>query len=268
MGAAVAAEATGAATVLWCSQGRSKETSGRAAQRGLTPIASLSALTERCDIILSICPPANAHEVAAEVAELGYSGIYVDANAISPRSAETIGALVERGGAVFVDGSVVGSPPSPAKVARLYLAGPKGAVTETARLFLGTQVDPRVLSGDTGSASALKLAYSSYQKASRALAAVAHALAADHGVEGELLDIAQSHPTSYLSDPDYFPKVAARAWRWAPEMREVVEALAANGLPTDLAGGAAKVLDRWEDAKGQSLTVLEALERLRFQGAP
>ncbi|MEU6774190.1 DUF1932 domain-containing protein [Streptomyces sp. NPDC046759] len=39
-------------------------------------------------------------------------------------------------------------------------------------------------------------------------------------MEAELLDIAQVRTTSYLAETGYFPKVAARTWRWGPEMRE------------------------------------------------
>jgi 3-hydroxyisobutyrate dehydrogenase-like beta-hydroxyacid dehydrogenase len=197
------------------------------------------------------------------VAACSFRGVYVDANAISPRTAAQIAATVERHGATFVDGSVVGSPPSPRKTARLYLAGAPTAAAAVGALFQGTQVAPNVLSGGVGSASALKMAYSSYQKTSRVLAAVAYALAEEHGVEGALLDIAQGRSSSYLSEPDYFPKVAARAWRWAPEMREVADALAASGLPAELASAAAQTMDRWGSARDREMPLSEALSLLR-----
>jgi 3-hydroxyisobutyrate dehydrogenase-like beta-hydroxyacid dehydrogenase len=266
MGAAIAGQATGSVTVIWCEDGRSAASAARAREHGLTAVATLPELADRADIILSVCPPANAAEVAATVAACAFSGFYVDANAISPQTAESICADVERGGATFVDGSVVGSPPGAGKRARLYLAGPDPAVRATAALFRGTHVVPHVLSGGIGSASALKLAYSSYQKASRVLAAVAYALAAEHGVETDLLDIAADRVTSYLAEPDYFPKVAARAWRWAPEMREAASALAASGLPPDLADAAADVMDFWRGAKDRQASVSEALSQLRGPG--
>ncbi|WP_281284357.1 DUF1932 domain-containing protein [Nonomuraea diastatica] len=52
-----------------------------------------------------------------------------------------------------------------------------------------------------------------------------------------------------MADPAYLPSVAARAWRWAPEMEEVAGALRAAGLPDDLAVAAHAVLSRWEDDK-------------------
>jgi len=123
----------------------------------------------------------------------------------------------------------------------------------------------QVLPGGIGSASALKLAYSSYQKASRVLAAVAYALAADHGVEGELLGVAAGRSTSYLAEPEYFPEVAARAWRWAPEMREVAEALEASDLPAELAQAAELVMGHWGTTAEQTWGIGGALAALRCE---
>jgi hypothetical protein len=109
--------------------------------------------------------------------------------------------------------------------------------------------------------------YSAYQKASRALAAVAYGLAEAHGVGDELLDIAAGRGGSYLSEVDYIPKTAARAWRCGPEMLEVADAHRAKGLPPEQALAAAEVMARWEADKDHQLAVGEALEHLRQGGA-
>src|SRR5690349_3721078 len=86
--------------VIWASEGRSEETRARAAAfRDAGTIASLVAESE---VILSICPPHAAIDVAR--ACRGFAGIYVDANAISPRRAQEVAALQPR----FVDGGIVG----------------------------------------------------------------------------------------------------------------------------------------------------------------
>lgn len=57
MGAAVAAcAAINAAAVLWCEAGRSAASAARAEQFGLTPVATLSELLDRSDIVISLCP--------------------------------------------------------------------------------------------------------------------------------------------------------------------------------------------------------------------
>ncbi|WP_435601202.1 DUF1932 domain-containing protein [Streptomyces sp. C10-9-1] len=265
MGAAVAAQARrSGAEVLWCPVGRSASSKARAERYGLTPVRALSEMIERADIILSLCPPAAAEDVARDVAACSYDGIFVDGNAVSPATVANISGVVQRPGATVIDGSVIGSPPSDAKGPRLYLSGPAGALPVVARLFEGSTVDARTLPGGIGKASALKLSYSSYQKASRALAAVAYALASDHGVEGELLDIAGGRTTSYLTETAYFPKTAARSWRWGPEMKEAAHALQEAGLPPDLAEAAATVMERWaglKDASPDLALVLDELHR-------
>ncbi|MFJ7948647.1 DUF1932 domain-containing protein [Streptomyces sp. NPDC096354] len=263
MGAAVAAQAKrSGAEVLWCPTGRSLASRERAQRYGLRPVSDLGEMAQEADIILSICPPSHAAEVAAAVAAQGFSGLYIDGNAVSPATMTSVSATLRRSGATVIDGSVIGSPPSDSKDTRLYLAGPSQGLAQVAAVFADSTVRVHPLPGDIGQASALKLSYSSYQKASRALAAVAHAFAVDHGVEGELLDIAQGRTTSYLAETAYFSKVAARAWRWAPEMREVAHALDEVGLPSDLATASAAVMERWNDLRDTTVEIEQALAAL------
>ncbi|MGW8765543.1 DUF1932 domain-containing protein [Streptomyces sp. NPDC055815] len=263
MGAAIAAQAKKSGTeVVWCPSGRSSASSERARKYGLEPVGGVGTMAERADIILSICPPAHAVEVAAAVAAQPFTGIYVDGNAISPATMGRISALFDQSGAAVVDGSVIGSPPSASKSTRLYLAGPHEPLATVASVFSGSAVHVHPLPGPIGQASALKLSYSSYQKASRALAAVANALAAEHGVEKELQEIAQGRTTSYLAETAYFPKVAARAWRWAPEMEEVARALDEVGLPSELATASADVMERWAALRDSPMTIEQALAAL------
>ena len=263
MGAAVAGQLVAAGSVvLWCGAERSPATRRRAAAAGLTETRTLAELVARSQVILSLCPPANAEQVADQVARLDFGGVYVEANAISPARVARIASRLGASTSAVVDGAVIGSPPREGKSTRLYLAGQGEAVHLVADLFAGTAVEARILPGGSGKASALKLSYSSYQKASRALAAVAHGLATAHGVQDELIDIAAQRTTNYLSEVDYVPKVAARSWRWAPEMGEAADALRAAGLPAEFAEAAAEVMIRWQDAKDSDLTVADALQYL------
>ncbi|MEU1309647.1 NAD(P)-binding domain-containing protein [Streptomyces cinnamoneus] len=264
MGAAVAAQAKAAgAEVLWCPEGRSAATKDRAARAGLAAVGSIAEMAHNTDVILSLCPPANAVDVASLAAAHSFSGIFVDGNAISPASMKTIDTIMSSAGAQLVDGSVIGSPPSAAKSPRLYLSGPEGPVEAVASLFEGTAVNALTLQGGIGKASALKLSYSTFQKTSRALAAVSYALARDYGVEEELMDVAKERTTSYLTETDYFPKAAARAWRWAPELYEAASALASHSLPMELAEAAALTFEHWGTTKDTALGLAEAVDHLR-----
>ena len=125
-------------TVLWASAGRSAATAERAEAAGLEDAGDIAEVCRRCEILLSICPPHAAVEVAR--AASGFAGIYVDANAIAPDTARAIAKLQPR----LVDGGIVGPPPSRSGTTRLYLSGEEAE--RIATLFAGTNLEARVLS--------------------------------------------------------------------------------------------------------------------------
>ncbi|WP_040685144.1 DUF1932 domain-containing protein, partial [Nocardiopsis halotolerans] len=108
-----------------------------------------------------------------------------------------------------------------------------------------------------------KLSNGSYQKATCALAGVAQALRRAHGVDEQLTAEARRLAKSPLASPESLPGVAAKAWRWAPEMQEVYRSLVEAGLPGDMAEAAASVFGRWEEDKDDhALTLSETLYHL------
>lgn len=248
--------------VLWCPDGRGDATRRRAEGAGLVP-APLSELVSRYDVLLSLCPPAAAESVAADVAEFkaGLDAVYVEANAVAPSGVQRIADRLAP--MAVVDAAVVGSPPVGGKTPTLYLSGAGEQTDRIVELFAGTDVRTHVLGDGVGKASALKLAYTSYQKVSRVLAALAYGAAEGYGVGDELLAIAAKRTGSYLVETEYIPKSAARAWRWGPEIEEAAVLLADAGYPNSLMGAAAVTLARWDGSKDQQLDVAEALEVLR-----
>ncbi|PWS43527.1 phosphogluconate dehydrogenase [Streptomyces sp. ZEA17I] len=266
MGAAITAElVAGGHEVLSVTKGRSEDTWLRAREAGATAYDSLAEALSRSAAVLSVCPPQAVEDVAAAVAAHGFAGVYADANAISPQRVRRIADEIRPGSAV-VDGAVFGQPPGEGRATRLYLAGADSAVDLVASLFTDSALNVCRVGDILGSASALKMAFSSYQKAARTLAGVAHALADAHGVGDQLTAEAEVMISAILSDPEYLPSVAARAWRWAPEMEEVADTLRAADLPTDMAEATARVLAYWEQDKDQfDLPVGHALSRLRTE---
>ena len=112
MGTAVAAGLTARGhLVRWVSEGRGPATAARAARAGLADAGTVTALAGQATIILSVCPPHAALDTARAVAAAGFTGLYVDANAISPGTAREVQAVVEAGGGRYVDGGIVGPPP-------------------------------------------------------------------------------------------------------------------------------------------------------------
>jgi 3-hydroxyisobutyrate dehydrogenase-like beta-hydroxyacid dehydrogenase len=239
MGAAVAAALRGRGHhVVWASARRSAETRERAQEAGLEDAGSVVELVGGSDVILSVCPPDAALEVAGSVA--GFQGVFVDANAIAPATARQVAAVVAAGGADCVDGGIVGPPPRATGTTRLYLSGPKREVV--AGLFTGTVVDARVLSDEVGTASALKMAYAAWTKGTAALLLAVGELARQEGVESAL------HEEWSLSLPELTERsqraarsADAKGWRWVGEMEEIASTFDTAGLPDGFHRAAAEV---------------------------
>jgi 3-hydroxyisobutyrate dehydrogenase-like beta-hydroxyacid dehydrogenase len=228
--------------VLWDPAGRSRATTGRALAAELTGV-SFDALIRRSSVILSICPPHAALDVAGQVADAGYAGIYVDANAISVATAEQVAGTVAAAGAVYVDGGVIGMPPEAAGHTRLYLSGPRA--DEVRVLFARSALDARIADGPLYAASAVKMAYAAWTKGSSALLLAARALARAGGVERTLLsEWALSQPTLADRSEGAAAAAAAKGWRWVAEMEEIAASMTAAGLPGGFHLAAADVYDR------------------------
>jgi 3-hydroxyisobutyrate dehydrogenase-like beta-hydroxyacid dehydrogenase len=238
MGAAVGAALRGTdTTVLWASAGRSAATAERARQAGLEDVGTLRKLCRRCEFVLSICPPHAAVDVAEATA--GFEGIYVDANAIAPETARGIAGLHER----FVDGGIVGPPPLGPGTTRLYLSG--ADAERVARLFEGTNVDARPISGEPGAASAVKAAYAGWTKGSAALLLAVRALARAEGVEHTLLaEWRRSLPDAEDLSVSAARSAQAKSWRWIGEMHEIARAMTAQDLPDGFHEAAAEIFRR------------------------
>jgi 3-hydroxyisobutyrate dehydrogenase-like beta-hydroxyacid dehydrogenase len=244
MGAEIGAAARG--EVMWASEGRSEATARRAQEAGLVDVGSVAELVASSDIVLSVCPPAIAEDVAKQVFELGFPGLFVEANAISPGRMARIAQLGER----VVDGSILGA-------LHLYLSGDRDEVERTAELFAGSAVTAIPLEGGIGAASAMKMAYAGWNKIGIALTAQAQAIARAYGVS-EALD-AEGVTGERL------PRSAGKAWRWAPEMEEIAATCAELGLPDGIPHGAAHLYRRWDEHRDTEVGVAQLLDDLRVK---
>ena len=234
--------------VLWAPAGRSAATAARAAAAGLSAAASLAELAARAGVILSICPPHAALQVAREVAGSpgGFPGVFVDANAIAPGTAGQVRTIVEQAGASYVDGGIIGLPPGRRpESTRLYLSGPRAG--EVRDLFTGTALEARVIDLGDGSvaASAVKMAYAGWTKGTAALILAVRALARAKGVEDALLaEWALSQPDLAGRSAGAAQAAAAKGWRWTGEMMEIAASMAAAGLPDGFHRAAADIFRR------------------------
>jgi 3-hydroxyisobutyrate dehydrogenase-like beta-hydroxyacid dehydrogenase len=250
MGATVGASLRASGVrVGWASSGRSASTRQRAAAAGLEDWQTLERVAEQADVVVSVCPPDAAADLAAAVAASGFQGIFVDANAVSVETAGGIAATVEAAGARFVDGGIIGPPAHEPGTTRLYLSGADAEAV--AAVFGAGEAGARgpleavVIGERPGAASALKMCYAAWTKGSAALLIAVRALAAAEDVDHWLLhEWALSQPGLEQRSEAAARKNAFKAWRFAGEMREIAGTFAAAELPGGFHEAAAEVYER------------------------
>jgi 3-hydroxyisobutyrate dehydrogenase-like beta-hydroxyacid dehydrogenase len=251
MGAALgAALASRGFRVLWASQGRSAQTAARAKAASLEDACTIEQAVKAAEVVVSVCPPHAALVFAREAAADGFGGIYVDANAISPATAREIGTVIEAAGGTFVDGGIIGLPPTAQKQPTLYLSGTQAATI--AALFTGTNIHAEVIEGGAGAASALKMCYAAFTKGTTALLAAVRALAEREGVERPLLESWRRTLPDVPRQSEHAAAVASKAWRWSGEMEEIAASFGAAGLPEGFHRAAAEVYRRLESFKNRA----------------
>jgi 3-hydroxyisobutyrate dehydrogenase-like beta-hydroxyacid dehydrogenase len=201
------------------------------------------ALLAHGDLVISVCPPHAALDVASEVvaaAKDKRGWIYLDANAVAPATASRVARIVEDAGAWYVDGGIIGPPPVASGHTRLYLSGLGAA--EVSQILATPLMNIHVLDERPCSASALKLSYAAWTKGSAALLLAARAAAAKAGVAQTLL---QEWHTSQPGLEDRWERAQRSAlekgWRWSGEMREIASMFEELGLPSGFHAAAAEV---------------------------
>ncbi len=241
MGASVgAAAASNGHRVLWAGDGRSDLTRQRAERGQLEDCNTLENLVTQADIILSVCPPHDAINVADQVIALGFNKLYLEGNAISPPLTRSIESKLTGAGAEVVDGGIVGGPAwDAASNTRLYLSGDRAH--DIAKLFADSPLHTRVISDQIGAASALKMTFAAYTKGSTALLAAILAVAEKEGVRESLER--QWGEEFALQTQRRVTGSARKAWRFAGEMREIAATFEGAGMPGGFHNAAADVFE-------------------------
>lgn len=256
MGSRLAGACRGADRRLWLPGGRSAATSERADSEGLEPVDALDDAVASADVVVSICPPAAAESVAELVATARFGGVYVDANAVAPSTVHRIGQRFEH----FVDGGIIGPPPIEAGSTRLYLSGAGSGARHVASLWAGSELDARVIDGEAGAASALKMAYAAWTKGSAALLSTIVAGAAAMGVGDDLRrewDLSQPGLNGRVDR--MVAGVGPKAWRFAGEMEEIASSFAAVGMPAGFWSAAGEVYERLAPLRETGTPTIDAL---------
>jgi 3-hydroxyisobutyrate dehydrogenase-like beta-hydroxyacid dehydrogenase len=264
MGISIAASAiNNGHQVCWMSQGRSNKTRARAEKYKLIEINSLSQLCQTCEMIVSICPPHAAEDVAQSVINTGFKGLYLDANAIAPQRAIKIGQMSKASNIQFVDGGIIGGPAWTPKETWLYLSGEQA--NEIASCFAKGPLETKFIGNEIGKASALKMCYAAYSKGATALLSAILASAESLGVREELYQQWDMDDKGFSEQINLrVARVTAKAWRFEGEMKEIASTFLEAGLPNGFHEAAGEVYHRMANFKDSPETppldeVLKAL---------
>jgi len=249
MGISVAASAINSGhQVYWTSQGRSDKTRQRAEKHNLTEIETLLELCQTSEIIFSVCPPRAAEGVAKFVIETGFKGLYLDANAISPQRSITIGQKMEENGIHFVDGGIIGGPAWTPNETWLYLSG-KDA-DKIAKCFTKGPLETKVIGGEIGKASALKMCYAAYSKGTTALLSAILATAESLEVREELYQQWDKDEANFSDRVNRrVTRVTAKAWRFEGEMKEIASTFREANVPEGFHEASGEIYRRMAEFK-------------------
>jgi putative dehydrogenase len=249
MGAAVGKRlADNGLTVLTSLDRRSEETRARAKAAGMA--AAKDDDIARADFILSILPPGDALSLAQRfVPALTASNakpVYVDCNAINPKTVDRVAAVIAPSECPFVDAGIIGQPPKPGDAGpRIYASGP------AAPRFAGLRdygLDIRVLDGEMSAASALKMSYAGITKGTQAIGAAMMLAATRAGSANALmaeLQLSQKEMLAWLKRQ--LTMMPPKAYRWVAEMQEIAGFVGDDPAARELYEGAAEFYERFAE---------------------
>jgi 3-hydroxyisobutyrate dehydrogenase-like beta-hydroxyacid dehydrogenase len=231
--------------VLTYLRGRSEATHKRAEGAGVRVLPSMKQLVSEADLIVSIVIPSAAPRVAASVAKtLGKTPkqgvLFVDANAISPITAEQIDRTFKPAGVSFVDGCIIGSATRLEDRAIVYVSGPEAETIKGLEAF-GLRVE--VLGPSIGQASAFKILYAGLTKGLQSLLVELLLGAQKYGLLEELIQrYNKSHPGLVDGVGHSIAGLTVHGARRAEEMVELTKTMRAKGLQPIMAPAARRVL--------------------------
>jgi len=231
--------------VLTYAKDRSETTRKRAENVGVKCVPSTATLIRDADLIVSIVVPSAAKRVATKVAKAAAKSgrrnlLYLDANAISPMTADQIGKILQPSGINFVDGCIIGSATKMDKGAVVYVSGPQAARIQELESY-GFSV--RVLGSTVAQASAFKVFYAGLTKGLQGLFVELLMGARRFGLLDEILKrYEESFPGLLDKVTSSIVGLRIHAARRAEEMDELKRTFGHHGMKAFMAPAVQKVL--------------------------
>ena len=211
-------------------EGRSEISKKRASKYKIRDAGSIEQFCKISDLVISIIPPDKAVETANLYTSYKNKDgqIYCDLNAISTITAKKIKLLLDDKKIDYVDGAIMGGPPTENYSPRIYLSG---KLSEKFNFLNGKGIELMVLKGSDFKASATKMVYASITKGSKALVAGALIAAKKNNVYDELIEeLKYSEEYFSLVAKNQIPNIKHKAYRWVGEMNEISLTYKESGL--------------------------------------
>ena len=222
--------------VLTYDKDRGEVSRKRAENAGVNSLPSMTALVREAELIVSIVVPFAAKRVAAKVAKAAVKAgrkdlLYLDANAISPMTADDIAKTLVPAGVNFVDGCIIGAASKMGKGTLVYVSGPEAARLRDLESF---DIPIKFLGSSTNQASAFKVVYAGLTKGLQ-------------GLFGLLNEVRAQYEDSF---PGLLDKVSSsivglriHSRRRAEEMDELKRTFSYHNMKSYLAPAVQKVLE-------------------------
>ena len=231
-------------TVVSDLTGRSEASCVRALKANIEEEVSLEAVVTRADILFSVLPTQFAYDEAARVSKIlkgiKKSLIFVEANAIAPSLTADISKLFMDNNTNFIDGGIIGAPPSGSKKPRLYVSG--GNV-EPLKQLDGSGIDLVDLGNNIGTASAFKMTYAAMTKGVNSLLTNVMLAAEEYGfLELYLQEVDQSQANLAQRAKTNISRLPCDAARWEDEMKQIARSFEDIGLPSSFHIGAGEIM--------------------------
>ena len=161
-----------------------------------------------------------------------------------------IGAILKDTGAPFVDGGIIGGPPGGDYTPSIYVAGKQANDVKRLDAY---GMNFRVIKGDIGAASALKMSYAGITKGVTAIGAALLLGASRAGCAAELhQEMSESQPQLLQRFSRQIPAAFPKAYRWVAEMEAIAEFLGDDPASRDMFLGIAKLYARIASGQDKS----------------
>jgi len=232
--------------VLTYDKDRGEVSRKRGENADVKSVASMADLVQGAELIVSIVVPSAAKRVAETVAAaVKESGrrdlLFLDANAISPMTADDIAAALNPAGVNFVDGCIIGSATKMGKGTIVYVSGPQASRLEALEAF---QIPIKVLGPNTNQASAFKVVYAGLTKGLQGLFCELFMGARRFGLLKELTaQYEESFPGLIDKVSSSIVGLRIHAGRRAEEMDELKRTFNHHGLNSFMAPAVQRVLE-------------------------